>query len=849
MADVVINVGAVSAITAGTGLTGGTITGTGTIAADFGTTAGTICQGNDARLTAPVAPLAHASTHTAAGSDPLTLSQAQITNLGTDLAAKVATTRQVIAGTGMGGGGALSADVTLNVSYGTSGTTACVGNDARLSNARTPSTHASTHGAAGSDAITIAQSQVTSLVSDLAAKALGATTMTAGTGLTGGGDLSANRSFAVAYGTTSTTATVGNDGRFSFLAAGAGATSRTLQNKLRDVISVKDFGAVGDGVADDTVAIQAALTAGTGKSVYLPAGTYKTTAVLNVYESTCFFAEKGTGIISVTPTASAATVNSGILISGNNVVIDGIYLVGTNEASFDPSTGYRNFYARAILADTFFSGAVYTRPTIKNCLIFKWGCGIELRRASTYTITGNRFWGGAQVGDALVEASTSDIIIYGSASPNDSFRGIITENFCLGNQDVGIGAGANEGDHDITISNNVIWPLQEDGVTPLADVDNKSRYAILVGYVGNSSCRTVISNNVIRDYGHTGIDCQTNSPPGGDIVVANNIVSRCGFSIKYPGDVSLKAGIWVNGGADSITGNIVLDCTRVGIQYNSARPIDGIKQHSRAVIANNNIARIAIDTNAGASAATSGRGIQVIGSYTSGVLVSGNRVQATAGTAIVCSTGAGAAYGNVHVTGNQITTTSIWGGIQMSNGGDLDSSVVGNRIVGNDNADLNGSFNAGIWSDLGVGKVHCMSNAIEKFYYGIRPVGTSTSAAVRDLSHNISGNTIKNCNSGIQGSGGLIVCQANIISGSTTTNYGGNAWGGIILSSSNSSGYSGLSNVIVSDNHIPDVGGLGWVRGDRVTNSQPAVGSPKGWVCTVSAVGAGFGTWVSEGNL
>jgi hypothetical protein len=37
MADVVINVGAVSAITAGTGLTGGTITGTGTIAADFGT--------------------------------------------------------------------------------------------------------------------------------------------------------------------------------------------------------------------------------------------------------------------------------------------------------------------------------------------------------------------------------------------------------------------------------------------------------------------------------------------------------------------------------------------------------------------------------------------------------------------------------------------------------------------------------------------------------------------------------------------------------------------------------------------------------------------------------------------
>jgi hypothetical protein len=326
MADVVINVGAVSAITAGTGLTGGTVTGTGTIAANFGTAAGTICEGNDARLTAPVAPLAHASTHTAAGSDPLTLSQSQITSLSTDLAAKVATSRQVIAGTGMGGGGALSADVTLNVSYGTSGTTACVGNDARLSNARTPSTHASTHSAGQSDAITITQAQVTSLVSDLAlksstthaathatggtdvltlgqaqitglvsslaAKALGATTMTAGTGLTGGGDLSANRSFAVAYGSTSTTATVGNDSRLSFIAAGVGATTRTLQNKLRDTVSVKDFGATGDGTTDDTVAIQAALNSGAA-NVLLPKGVYIITAPLVVPIKTTFRGESG----------------------------------------------------------------------------------------------------------------------------------------------------------------------------------------------------------------------------------------------------------------------------------------------------------------------------------------------------------------------------------------------------------------------------------------------------------------------------------------------------------------------------------------------------------------------------
>lgn len=214
-----LNLGAVSEITAGTGLTGGTITGTGTIAVDFapnGTgTSSQAVRATDTRLIAPLVPPIHASTHATGGTDPVTLDVSQITNLTSILSGKVNTTRQIIAGPALIGGGDLSANRTLSVLFGTSSSTACIGDDLRLSDARTPLTHAATHAAAGSDPITLAQSQVASLTTDLAAKALKTTQVIAGTGLTGGGDLSANRTFTVAYGTTSSTACVGNDARLS----------------------------------------------------------------------------------------------------------------------------------------------------------------------------------------------------------------------------------------------------------------------------------------------------------------------------------------------------------------------------------------------------------------------------------------------------------------------------------------------------------------------------------------------------------------------------------------------------------------------------------------------------------
>ena len=178
----------------GTGLTGGgTLEADRTLTVSYGTAAGTACQGNDARLSNARTPTAHKATHKTGGTDALTPA---------DIGA-VPTTVQVIAGTGLSGGGSLTANRTLAVTYGTAAGTACQGNDARLSNARTPTAHKSTHKTGGTDALTPAD--------------IGAVPTTvqviAGTGLSGGGSLAANRTLAVKYGTGAGTACQGNDAR------------------------------------------------------------------------------------------------------------------------------------------------------------------------------------------------------------------------------------------------------------------------------------------------------------------------------------------------------------------------------------------------------------------------------------------------------------------------------------------------------------------------------------------------------------------------------------------------------------------------------------------------------------
>jgi len=99
--------------------------------------------------------------------------------------------------------------------------------------------------------------------------------------------------------------------------AGTGAVATTVQTKLRESVSVKDFGAVGDGVTDDTAAIQAAATSLTnGGILFFPPGTYKITTAITMQDKT---EVHGSGIGATLIQSTAANTSGAFLSSAGNL--------------------------------------------------------------------------------------------------------------------------------------------------------------------------------------------------------------------------------------------------------------------------------------------------------------------------------------------------------------------------------------------------------------------------------------------------------------------------------------------------------------------------------------------------
>jgi hypothetical protein len=114
-----------------------------------------------------------------------------------------------------------------------------------------------------------------------------------------------------------------------FSQAGTGAVARTVQAKLRETVSIVDYGADPSGVADSSTAIINALQSG-AQSVYVPPGTYSMAANISATISTnvVFY---GQGYIIYTGAANNTNNLIAIETGNNTLTIDGLSFDGDNK--------------------------------------------------------------------------------------------------------------------------------------------------------------------------------------------------------------------------------------------------------------------------------------------------------------------------------------------------------------------------------------------------------------------------------------------------------------------------------------------------------------------------------------
>ena len=590
---------------------------------------------------------------------------------------------------------------------------------------------------------------------------------------------------------------------------GALTSGYTVQDKLSQTISVKDFGAVGNGIADDTAEIQAALTAGAGRSVYFPGGTYLISATLTVPADTMVTGDGyGSVVFQNTREQNVFELNNNCTVQHLRLKGDG---VSSGGVSFQKNNGIVVILKRNI--------------KVLNCFIHAFEAnGIYISGSNNTEIIGNYLWD-----NKYSFSSGSDIALYGGGG---SQRTIISKNFCFSNNSQGIMADAIAGDTDFSIEGNICVTLNATTWAEESSANVLRRHGIIAGYAATGGIgRYLVANNICRNTLWTGIYYQGGAPLTQGVQIIGN---QCSLNGLNGGGTSLSAGIYVatQGNGDLIANNLIEDYSGTvpnGTGAIKVAPSATATSAGASTIILNNVIRSSLNT-----------GI-LLSLHARNVEVRGNTIINSAQEDIVWFPSAGIAdVGNHSIKDNRIQRTNtaapaIYIYYQAST---LPTFVQNNYILGSDNT-VNSTDNVGIkWSANP--NIYITGNTISNFYYGVYKF---SNAIGRDFSNQfVDRNNLIDCNIGLRiasnTNAAVIPVQDNVFTNVTTQTSGGGSFNVAYIAR------RAGDDIYFQSAAAPTVGT--WAVGDFAQQLTPVVGQPKGWMCTVAG---NPGTWVSTGNL